>query len=195
MPAHRSLTTPISSTGLSRAYFGHDTPPATLTPWSPSPSRFVRSTAFLLTCPPFSSRAIPFVAQTGIAGGLALAAVNPLMAHPLVLTTPGLIESLVVQVVVGAMIGFVVQLFFSAVQGAGTLADTFTGLNLPPAIDPLSIDQVPLIGQLYQWLATVLIFTTGGVAPLVRGFLHSFTRRRHLDPSPGGRRAAGHLVA
>jgi flagellar biosynthetic protein FliR len=134
----------------------------------------VRATAFLVTCPPFASSAIPFMAQTAIACGLAFAAITPLAPHIGALSTPALIEGIVIQVVVGSMIGFVVRLFVAAVQGAGTLADTFTGLNLPPAIDPLDLEQVPLIGQLYQWVATILIFTTGADALLVRGFLHSF---------------------
>jgi flagellar biosynthetic protein FliR len=71
--------------------------------------------------------------------------------------------------------GFVVQLFVGAVQAAGTLVDQFSGLNLPPAIDPLGLDQTPVLGQLYEWMATVLLFTSGGVLLLVEGLIRSFS--------------------
>jgi flagellar biosynthetic protein FliR len=134
----------------------------------------LRATAFLYFCPPFANRMIPFLAKTGMAAGLAVAAV-PAMAHgPLPLTTGSLLEALVVQLAVGALIGFVVQLFVGAVQGAGTIIDQFSGLNLPPAFDPLNLDQAPLLGQLYEWLATVLIFVSGAYMLLAQGFVRSF---------------------
>ena len=109
-----------------------------------------------------------------MAAGLAAAAVPGLSHAALPQSTPGLIEALVVQVVVGALMGFVVQLFVGAVQGAGTIIDQFSGLNLPPAIDPLNVDQSPILGQLYEWMATVLIFVSGAYLLLAQGFIRSF---------------------
>ena len=40
----------------------------------------VRGTAFLYLCPPFANRMIPFLAKTGIAAGLAMAAVPTVCA-------------------------------------------------------------------------------------------------------------------
>ncbi len=134
----------------------------------------LRATAFLYFCPPFSNNMIPFLARTGMAAGLAAAAVPGLSHAALPQSTPGLIEALVVQVVVGALMGFVVQLFVGAVQGAGTIIDQFSGLNLPPAIDPLNVDQSPILGQLYEWMATVLIFVSGAYLLLAQGFIRSF---------------------
>jgi flagellar biosynthetic protein FliR len=134
----------------------------------------VRGTAFLYVAPPFTTGSIPFAARTAIAGGLAVAAVPVLALDPIPESTPAIVGAVVVQAVVGALIGFVVLLFIGAVQGAGTLLDQFSGLNLPPAIDPLSLEQMPLIAQLYEWLATVLLFTSGGVVLLARGFQQSF---------------------
>jgi flagellar biosynthetic protein FliR len=135
----------------------------------------VRGSAFLNFCPPFSNGAIPFMAKVGIAGGLAVAAVPTLSKDALPLSTGGLVVALVIQVVIGALIGLVIQLFFGAVQGAGALVDQFSGLNLPPAIDPLSLDQTPLLAQLYEWIATVLIFVSGADLLLAQGFIRSFS--------------------
>ena len=134
----------------------------------------LRGTAFLYFCPPFSNNMIPFLAKTAIAAGLAVAAVPTVSHDALPLSTVLLIEALVVQVAVGALMGFVVQLFVGAVQGAGAIVDQFSGLNLPPAIDPLNLDQSPLLGQLYEWMTTVLIFVSGAYLLLAQGFIRSF---------------------
>ncbi len=135
----------------------------------------LRGTAFLYFCPPFSNNMIPFMAKTAIAAGLAVSAVPTVSHETLPLSMPSLIEALVVQVLVGALMGFVVQLFVGAVQWAGAIVDQFSGLNLPPAIDPLDFDQSPLLAQLYEWMATVLIFVSGAYLLLAQGFIRSFT--------------------
>jgi len=134
----------------------------------------VRGTAFLVACPPFATQAIPMVGKTAIAGGLAFAAIGPLSHDPMPLSTAALVGALVLQIGVGALIGFVVQMYVSAISSAGALIDHFSGLNLPPAIDPMSLEQLPVIGQLFQWMATVLLFSTGAVGILAEGFVRSF---------------------
>lgn len=135
----------------------------------------VRGTAFLITCPPFSSTSIPITLKTVIAAGLAVGSIDLVAHQALPVSTSGLIGALVVQIVIGALMGFVVQLFVGSLQGAGILIDQFSGLNLPPSIDPLGLDQSPLLGQLYEWLATVLLFSTGAILLLIRGFQRSFS--------------------
>jgi flagellar biosynthetic protein FliR len=134
----------------------------------------VRGTAFLFVAPPFVTGSIPFAARTAIAGGLAMAAVPVLSKDVMPTSTIGLVGACVIQVAAGALIGYVVLLFVGAVQGAGVLVDQFSGLNLAPALDPLSLEQSPVIAQLYEWVATVLLFTSGGVLLLARGFVASF---------------------
>ena len=134
----------------------------------------LRATAFLYFCPPFSNNMIPFLAKVGIGAGLAMAAVPSVSHDPLPLSLPSLVGALLVQIAVGALIGFVVQLFVGAVQGAGSMVDQFSGLNLPPAIDPLSLDQSPLLARMYEWMATVLIFVSGAFLILAQGFVRSF---------------------
>ena len=92
-----------------------------------------------------------------------MAAVPSVSHDALPLSVASLVGALVVQIAVGALMGFVVQLFVGAVQGAGSMIDQFSGLNLPPAIDPLSLDQSPLLAQIYEWMATVLDLRVGGL--------------------------------
>jgi len=135
----------------------------------------VRATAFLFACPPLTTSAIPFQAKVAIAGGLSLGAL-PHLSHEYMITSDlALIGALVIQIVLGVLIGFIVQLFIGAVQAAGTLIDQFSGLNLPPSIDPLSLDQSPLIAKMYEWATTILFFSTGAYILVFDGFEKSFS--------------------
>jgi flagellar biosynthetic protein FliR len=136
---------------------------------------FIRALAWLVVVPPFSNKQIvPRIALIGVAGGLGLLAV-PQIAHSHIPTdTAGLIGAIVLQIFTGAALGLSVLVLISAVTAAGSLVDLFGGLNLPPAIDPLSENQTPMIGQFYEQVAMVLLFVSNGELLLVRGFETSF---------------------
>ena len=134
----------------------------------------VRASAWVVICPPFSNKAVPSMAKIGIALGLAVFAARTLQYQPMPTGNAQLIGEVVVQAAIGFVLGFVVFLFVQAVTSAGSLVDLFSGLNLPAAIDPLSLQQTPLFGQFYNLVATALIFTTGAAVVIVGGFLRSF---------------------
>jgi flagellar biosynthesis protein FliR len=134
----------------------------------------VRASTWVVICPPFSNRSIPAMAKIGIALGLAVFAARTLQYQPMPTGTAQLLGQVVVQAVIGFVLGFVVYLFVQAVTSAGSLVDLFSGLNLPAAMDPLSLQQTPLFGQFYNLVATALIFTTGAAVVIVGGFLRSF---------------------
>ncbi len=134
----------------------------------------VRASAWVVVCPPFSTKAIPSMAKIGVALGLAYVAAGTLQHGPLPTSDVAIITQVVIQVLIGLVLGFVVLVFVSAVSAAGNLVDLFSGLNLPPSIDPLSLQQTPILGQFYNLVATALLFTTGAVFVIVDGFLRSF---------------------
>ncbi|HEX4082074.1 MAG TPA: flagellar biosynthetic protein FliR [Acidimicrobiales bacterium] len=135
-----------------------------------------RALAWLLVVSPFASRkVIPTVALLGIAAGFGFLVAPQLeTSSTLPTTTPSLIGAVVAQVLTGAALGFVVQLLLSAATAAGSILDLVGGLTLPPAIDPLSQDQVPLMGQFYQQVVVLLLFVTGGYLLMIEGFVNSF---------------------
>jgi flagellar biosynthetic protein FliR len=134
-----------------------------------------RALAWLLVVSPFASRkVVPTVALLGIAAGFGFLVAPQLETSTLPATTPSLIGAIVLQVLTGAALGFVVQLLLSAVTAAGSILDLVGGLTLPPAIDPLSLDQTPLMGQFYQQVVVLLLFVTGGYLLMIEGFVNSF---------------------
>jgi flagellar biosynthetic protein FliR len=136
----------------------------------------VRALAWLLVVPPFSDRkVIPPTATMAIAAGIAVLIAPTIPASTLPTDTAGLIGAIVLQVLTGLAMGLVISMLISAVTAAGSLLDLTGGLNLPAAIDPLSLDQTPMIGQFYQQLALLLLAISGGYLVMVQAFAHSFT--------------------
>jgi flagellar biosynthetic protein FliR len=134
-----------------------------------------RALAWLLVVSPFASRkVVPTLALLGIAAGFGFLVAPQLETASLPTTTPSLIGAVIAQVLTGAALGFVIQLLLSAVTAAGSILDLVGGLTLPPAIDPLSLDQTPLMGQFYQQVVVLLLFVTGGYLLMIEGFVYSF---------------------
>jgi flagellar biosynthesis protein FliR len=127
---------------------------------------FIRALAWLVVVPPFSNKTIvPRTALIGIAGGLGLLAIPQIAQSHIPTDTAGLIGAVVLQIFTGAALGLSVLVL---------MIDLFGGLNLPPAVDPLSENQTPMIGQFYEQVALALLFITNGELLLVRGFETSF---------------------
>lgn len=135
----------------------------------------IRALAWLVVVPPFSNRrVIPTVASIGIATGLGVLAAPQLLHAALPTDTAGLVGAIVLQIVTGVALGLSVQFLVSAVGAAGGLVDMFGGINPPPSIDPLSENQMPIMGQFTEQVAMVLLFVTNGEMLLVHGFVASF---------------------
>ncbi len=134
----------------------------------------VRALAWVSVCPPFSNPAIPRMVKIGLAGSLAFYAAGYLQHDPLPQSNAQVIVQIVIQALVGVVLGYVVSLFVSAVAAAGRLIDLFSGINLPQALDPLSLIQSSIFGQFYNLVLTALLFTSGAVLVIVAGFVSSF---------------------
>jgi flagellar biosynthetic protein FliR len=133
-----------------------------------------RAAGFVLLSPPFNSRSIPAPVKGALALALSVALagqIAPGLPEP---TTGFLLVAALTEVVIGAALGFVVQLLFTAVQMAGDLIDLTGGFSLQPAFDPLSMTMNATIGRLHYLLATTLLFTSGGHLLIVRGFATSY---------------------
>lgn len=136
---------------------------------------FVRAVAWLVVVPPFQSKTtVPRIVLIGVAAGLAILSAPQVQTAGVPTDTAGLIGAVVLQVVIGVSLGFSVQILLSTISSAGTLVDLFGGINPPPAMDPLSENQMPILGQFYEQIAIVLLFVTNGELLLVRGFEASF---------------------
>ena len=134
----------------------------------------VRMIAFLVVAPPFSFNAFPLRIKGMLALGLALAVaprVVPGYASP---DTGGFIVALLLEIVVGGVLGFLVLVVFSAIQSAGNLIDLFGGFQLAQGFDPQSMVNGAQFTRLYQMTALALLFASGGYQLILGGLARSF---------------------
>ncbi|KNC17346.1 flagellar biosynthesis protein FliR [Arthrobacter sp. RIT-PI-e] len=135
----------------------------------------VRIVAFLVIAPPFSYRAIPARVKAMLAVSLALA-VSPQVAGAWELGGTGrYIGALLLELVVGAALGFLVLVVFSAIQAAGSLIDLFGGFSLSQAFDPQSMVNGAQFTRLFQLTALTLLFTSDGYQLIITGLMRTFS--------------------
>ena len=136
---------------------------------------FVRVAAWLSIAPPFSNRQmVPAMVRVIIAAGLAILLAPVVLAHGVPTDTAGLAGAIVVSIFIGAALGFVVLVLVSVAGASGALIDQFGGLNPPPALDPLSENQLPILGTFYNQIVILLLFVSNGELLLVKGLATSF---------------------
>ncbi|MEV6600666.1 flagellar biosynthetic protein FliR [Actinoplanes sp. NPDC051346] len=133
-----------------------------------------RAGAWLMLCPPFNSRLIPGQIKVLLSIGLALPMAPHLQATLPSIETSAIIAATVLQIFVGAALGFITYLLFAAIQAAGDMIDVFGGFALASAYDPLSQNQSSIFGRFYNLVAATLLFASEGHQLVLRGFLESY---------------------
>ncbi len=122
----------------------------------------LRLTGLLWVVPVFSSRAVPGGVRTALLLALAFvlwpAAASAPGAHAARLTAATVLSELVV----GFMLGLGAAVFVGAAEAAGDMLAVQTGLSGANVVDPMSLTQLPVLGQLLGLFATALILSTGG---------------------------------
>ena len=134
----------------------------------------VRTSAWIVVCPPFNNNAIPGRVRLGIAAGLAIAVAPRLKFSPEVFQLGNFAGAVVYQTFVGLALGFAVYLVFAVMQAAGELIDFQAGFSAAQLYDPFTNAVATPIGRLYQLLMMAILFAINGHIILVRGFLTSF---------------------
>ena len=78
------------------------------------------------------------------------------------------------EVVVGLILGFTVYMMFQVFFFVGHLISMASGLSMSNMFDPTSGQQVPVIGNLYHYVASALFLVTNGHHVIFRALIHSY---------------------
>lgn len=135
----------------------------------------VRMVAFIAIAPPFSHNGFPMRIKGMLAIGLALAVSPRVTPGYAVQDTAGFITALVLEILVGAALGFLVYLVFAAIQSAGALVDLFGGFQMSQAFDPQGMINGAQFTRLFQMTALALLFASDGYQLVIGGLTRSFT--------------------
>lgn len=136
---------------------------------------FVRIAAMLAIAPVFGARFVPMRIRLFIALLLAWVVMPLLPPVPAIdpLSASGLLVTLQ-QMAIGLAIGFSLQMVFAALILAGQTIAMGMGLGFASMVDPQNGVNVPVIGQYYMVVATLLFLALNGHLALIRILVESF---------------------
>ena len=136
---------------------------------------FVRIGACLMVAPVFGASYVPPRLRLIMAGALTLA-VAPLLppgADVPLLSAGGALVT-VQQLLIGAALGFALQMVFDALALGGQLLANGMGLGFAFNLDPLRGVTTPALGQLYVVLGTLTFLALDGHLALISTLIDSF---------------------
>lgn len=138
---------------------------------------FFRIAAMIMVAPIFSSNFITARTRLLLALAVSLVVIPNIPAEvPQVepLSATGLLI-LAQQILIGACMGFMLQLLFNAFIVAGQVIAMQMGLGFASMVDPQNGVLVPVISQLYLIMVTLLFVTLDGHLILIQVLSESFT--------------------
>jgi flagellar biosynthetic protein FliR len=135
---------------------------------------FVRIGSCFMLAPAFGSVTVPMRVRIILAGAVALL-IAPLVTIPAVtpFSAAGVLIT-VQQAVIGAALGFSLQILFEAVSLGGELVANSMGLSLAFNLDPQTGASTPTVGQLYTVLVTLIFLVLDGHLALIRTLVDGF---------------------
>ena len=136
---------------------------------------FIRIAAFVGAAPIFGTKTVPARVKIGIALVLAIMVVPilPKFHYTDPLSLSG-IEITIQQVFIGVVLGFIVTLVFSALIIGGQSIAQLMGLGFASMMDPQNGVSVPVVGQFFTVLATIIFLITNGHLILIDTLVGSF---------------------
>lgn len=130
--------------------------------------------ALLTFVPVFGVRSLPPPLRVALAVVLAVV-LTPAVAAGALPSSPVAIVALVAkEVLVGAVLGFVVALAFATLDMAGRLVDATRGATLAEVIDPLSGERTSPLAELHVQVGLLTFLALGGQRALIVALARSY---------------------
>ena len=128
---------------------------------------FVRISAFTISAPIFTVGAFNIRFRIMVAVMLTLLAVNTVEFDAQALSTDALIATLLVQIFLGLVAGFILQIVNGAVTVAGQAISNSMGLGMANMVDP-TLGNVPVVSQFLVILSTLIFIVADGHLILIQ---------------------------
>jgi flagellar biosynthesis protein FliR len=132
----------------------------------------------MVSAPVLGSQNFPVIPKIGLAAMLAMI-VTPLLpslGEPLPDSVIALSMIAASELLIGLMIGFVMTIFFAALQVAGQLIDMLSGFALMNVFNPALQTQVPVFGFFLYLIAVLYLFVLNLHHVILRALVVSFDR-------------------
>jgi flagellar biosynthetic protein FliR len=119
--------------------------------------------ALMLSAPVFGARTVPRRVRIGLSVLLALAMSPVLPAPPAVdVFSAGALLIIMQQILIGVMMGFIMQIVMGAVITGGQLIAMQMGLGFAAMVDPQNGAQTPVLSQFYTVMVVLIFLVLNG---------------------------------
>jgi flagellar biosynthesis protein FliR len=135
---------------------------------------FCRITAFFVVVPIYSSKNVPNTFKIGFSMFISLIIFSSQGTSNPVPIDSQYILLILREILVGVLLGFIVYLFFTAVQTAGSFMDIQIGFGIANVIDPMTGASAPMLSNLKYMIAMLLFLSFDGHHYLIRAIIDSY---------------------
>ena len=123
---------------------------------------FARLLGFFRLAPVFNRKEIPGMVKLGLI--FLMTIILTCVAKPdVTIIKESFALSILLNMVVGAMIGYIAQLILLAVDAGGDMINMQMGLSYAMVLDPTTSSQVSIVGKCFQLLGILIFIQLGGV--------------------------------
>ena len=136
-----------------------------------------RVSGIFLLAPFFGSINIPVYIRAGTAFAIAMVlfpVIDQQGTPQIPQSVVGYMLAVIVELIVGWLIGFVAYITFAAIHMAGKLLDMQVGFAVVNVVDPTSGQQIPLLGSFLYNLGIIIFLVTNGHHMVISGLFESF---------------------
>ncbi|AOY77303.1 flagellar biosynthetic protein FliR [Clostridium formicaceticum] len=136
----------------------------------------IRVTGIFVIAPVFGRNNLPMTMKVGISLLMAFILL-PILSTSASIHYSNFIELAIYSVnefLIGIIIGFIGFLYFSTLYLAGTIIDTQMGFSMVNVLDPQTNTQMPIMGNYYNILFTLLFLLFDGHHFLIRALVYSY---------------------
>lgn len=135
---------------------------------------FARLLGFSRLAPVFNRKEIPGMVKLSLI--LMLTIILTCVAKPdVTVIKDSFVLSIFLNMVVGAIIGYIAQLILLAVDAGGDMINMQMGLSSAMVLDPTTSSQVSIVGRCFSFLGLLIFIQLGGIYWLLTALVHSFT--------------------
>ena len=133
---------------------------------------FARLLGFFRMAPVFNRKEIPGMVKIALI--LLMTIVLTIAVKPEVtIIKDSFVLSILLNMVVGAMLGYVAQLILLAIDAGGDMVNMQMGLSSAMVLDPTTSSQVSIVGKCFQLLGLIIFIQLGGVYWLLSALVRS----------------------
>ena len=133
---------------------------------------FARMLGFFRLAPVFNRKEIPGMVKIALA--LLMTIILTIAVKPDVhVIQSSFALSILLNFVVGAMLGYIAQLILLAVDAGGDMVNMQMGLSSAMVLDPTTSSQVSIVGKCFQLLGLIIFIQLGGIYWLITALIHS----------------------